>query len=372
MSLDTLMTPAALVDLDRVERNTRTMAERAHRLGVRLRPHVKTHACVEIARLQVQGHFGGVTVSTFAEARRFADAGFTDLTHAVPLAVGRLPEAAELTQRLERFSVLVDGPETVAAIEDCARERDVRFSVFLKVDCGYHRAGVDPADPDSARLAAALAASEHVDFRGLLTHAGHSYHCHDRDEVAVVAAQERDVIVAFAERLRADGVTVPEVSVGSTPTCSVVDDLTGVTEIRPGNNVFFDRFQRTIGSCDDDGPAFFVLTTVIARHSGRRQVLLDAGALALSKDAGASHVDPDAGYGELQDLDGRPLPGLRLHALSQEHGQVEAAPGVELPAVGQRLRVLPNHSCLSAACFRSYQVVRGREPVAEWDAPRGW
>ena len=317
MRIDQLPTPCALVDLDLLERNTERMAARASRLGVRLRPHVKTHSCIEAASLQTRGHFGGLTVSTLAEARAFAEAGFQDLTWAVPFAPASLQEALDLGRSVERLSLLLDGEAALSELETALAGRG-KAPVWLKVDCGYHRAGVDPARPESEALAARLVSSPAVDFRGLLTHAGHSYSCRTPEELKVVARAERDVTVSFARRLREAGLEVPEVSVGSTPTLAVADDLKGVTEVRPGNYVFFDAHQAAIGSCGLDEVAFSVLTSVISTSPHRGGALIDAGALALSKDRGAEHADPLAGHGLVADSVGRLREGWRVSALSQE------------------------------------------------------
>jgi len=374
MRIDELPTPAAVVDLDRLERNCAQMGEHVARLETRLRPHVKTHKCVEAARLQVHGHFGGITVSTLAEARAFAAAGFRDITYAVPIAPARVAEAAALVRQLDRFTVLVDGEVAAAELEACAAAQGVRFAVMLKVDCGYHRAGVDPVSDAAVALAARIAGSPGVDFRGVLTHAGHAYRCHNAAEIAAVAAQERAATVGFAERLRRAGIAVPEVSIGSTPTIALAEDLAGVSEVRPGNYVFFDSFQAAIGSCTLDNVAFFVVATVIGSYPERGVALLDAGALALSKDEGPRHVEEECGYGVLVDpVSRRPLPGLKLHGLSQEHGHVRGGVGAiaTLP-VGARVMVAPNHSCLAAALFERYAVARGDAVVAEWRPVRGW
>ena len=372
MNLDELRTPCALVDLDRFEANASAMAERAHRLGVRLRPHVKTHKCVEAARIQTRGHFGGITVSTLAEARGFAAADFTDITYAVPVAPQRLAEVIEVGTGIERLAVVADHVVTVAAIEEAAAAHGVVLPVWLKLDCGLHRAGVDPLSEQAVALAARLARSPDVDFRGVLTHAGQSYRVRSRAEARLVARDEREVTTTFVARLVEAGIAVPEVSVGSTPTAVAANELGGITEIRPGNYAFFDAFQTAIGSCGLDEVALSVLTTVVSTFAGQQRAVIDAGALALSKDPGPTHVDPGCGFGRIVAVeDQHPLPGLRLSSLSQEHGILEG-PGVAALGPGSRLRILPNHSCLTAACFDDILVVRGTEVVDRWRPLRGW
>jgi D-serine deaminase-like pyridoxal phosphate-dependent protein len=369
-----LPTPCAVVDLDTVERNTRRMAERMARLGVRLRPHVKTHKCVEAARLQTRGHFGGITVSTLAEARHFASAGFRDITWAFPLPLPRIREAAELALSIDRLNLTIDNSAALHALETFPAASAFRFSVFLEVDCGDHRSGVDPGDPEAIALARRMAASEAIDFRGILTHAGHSYAARGVEEIREVAREERDAAAAFASRLRAAGVNVHDVSVGSTPTMSLAENLDGVTEARPGNYVFYDAFQASIGSCSLDDAAFSVLTTVVGHYPSRNRMIVDAGALALSKDAGPRHVAEGCGFGEFFDLAGRRLPELRLVKLSQEHGQIEGGEPLryERYPLGSRLRIVPNHSCLAAALYDRYHVVQEGRVAAEWRPVRGW
>lgn len=354
------------------------MRERAAALGVRLRPHVKTHKTVEAARLQVGAAAGPVTVSTLAEARFLSAAGFGDVTYAVPLAPARAGEAARLAAEMERLTVLIDAPESLDALEAFDGPA---VDAMLKVDCGYHRAGVDPAGAEGLDLAARLARSTACRFRGVLAHGGHSYHCRSREELLRVAAEERDVTAGFAERLRRNGIDVPEVSIGSTPTMAVAEELpgglAGITEIRPGNYVFFDAFQAAMGVCAEEDCAFTVLATVIGCHPERDTLVIDAGALALSKDRGADHLPGwDGGYGPVLDAaTGERLP-LVLHAISQEHGLIRAAPdGADVLAslrAGARVRIVANHSCLTAALFDRYHVVRDGTVVDVWHPCRGW
>ena len=372
MYLDDLSTPCALVDLDRLERNAARMAEKARRLGVRLRPHVKTHKCVEAARIQTADTFGGITVSTLAEARAFAAGGFTDVTYAVPIAPQKIAEAADLNDEIDALNILVDHLDTVRAVEETAASRSTVLPVFLEVDCGGGRSGVDPESEVTQILARRLADSDAIDFRGLLTHAGHSYRARNRPEAFEIACEERNVMATLAAELRDLDLEFPDVSVGATPAMRAIDDLTGITEVRPGNYIFFDAFQLTIGCCEIDEIAFSVLATVISVHPEHGRAVVDAGAVTLSKDPGPIHVDPEFGFGVPVALeDQHPLPGLRVASLTQEHGVV-SGPGVEALRPGTRIRIVPNHSCLSAACFERYYILRGTQVVDEWRPARGW
>ncbi len=359
-----LQTPAFLVDKLIVEQNCARMREKARASRVIFRPHVKTHKTVEIARMQHGSALGPITVSTLAEGEFFANAGFRDITYAVPIAPEKLERAAALARRIERLNLLIDSEPALRALEKQGSE----FDVFLKVDCGYHRAGVDPVDPQSMVLAAEIARSPAVRFRGLLAHAGHSYHARNAGEIRAIAREETDCLTRFRTLLSTVGIGDLLRSVGSTPTASVVERFDDVDEVRPGNYVFYDAFQSIIGSCRRDDCAVSVLTTVIGSYPQRGEAVIDAGALALSKDLGPDVIDPQFGYGIVCDLQLRPL-DIRLVTLSQEHGKLRTKTPL---AVGQQLRILPNHSCLTAAMYDVYHVIEGGRIVAEWHPVRGW
>lgn len=353
---DEVRTPALLLDLDVLERNLERMAERCEALGVALRPHFKTHKCLEIARRQVARSGAGGTVATGEEARAFAAGGIDDLVWAVPLEPGKVVEAAAI--KGSRLRVLVDDPATVAALA----AHGARFDVAIKVDCGYHRAGVDPEGATLLELARTITDAPSLELGGLLTHSGHAYAVHGPEQARRVAEQERDAMLRAAERLEASGLPRPWLSVGSTPAMMAARDLSGIDEARPGNYALFDFMQVGLGSCRVADCAATVLTAVVSNAAGHG--VIDAGALALSKDPGLGRVET---YGEIFEPDGsgRLSDELRVAALSQEHGKLSAA----VP-VGTRLRVLPNHSCLTVAHFDEFVVVRGDAVVDRWPIHR--
>lgn len=373
MRLETLQTPALVLDVGRVLRNAERMRTHVGEMGSRLRPHVKTHKCVEVARIQTAEHAGAITVSTLAEARGFAANGFRDITYAVPIEPGKFKAALELAKVCERLNLITDDPQIPALLNEAASRQGITLNLFLKVDCGYHRCGVDPDSNEALQIPRQIADASNLNFAGILTHAGHSYHCRTHAERLAVARQERDLMIALAERLRNSSVEVPTVSIGSTPTVTAVDHLKGIDEVRPGNYIFFDAFQAAIGSCEMDHCALTVLAAIVHRDTRRRELVIDAGAIALSKDRGAVEFDEECGYGRLLNLDGHDL-GLRVTSLSQEHGQISADDPFVMGQlkVGTRIRVLANHSCLTAAQHSYYNVLEGGEIVDRWEIQRGW
>src|SRR5215211_7962390 len=373
MELHHIRTPSLVLDAGRVRRNAERMSARVRELGASLRPHVKTHKCVEVARIQTGGGAGGITVSTLAEARAFAAHGFKDITYAVPIEPGKFAEALELSKLCERFALITDDAGIPPLLDEAARRAGVTLDLFLKVDCGYHRCGVEPERPEALEICRRIDDAAGLRFAGILTHAGHSYHARSPEELLSIARRERDVMTEFAARLRSDGIEVPVVSVGSTPTATHYDHLEGVDEARPGNYIFFDAFQATLGSCSFADCALTVLAAVVHRDPARRRVVLDAGAIALSKDRGPAEFDPACGFGRVLDLEGKDL-GLRVESVSQEHGAVAVADERLFDAlrVGTRVRVLANHSCLTAAQHTHYHVLEAGRVVDRWEIHQGW
>lgn len=378
LSLADLDTPALILDRAVLDRNLAAMQARARRHGVALRPHLKTAKSAEIARRATQGGFGGITVSTLAEARYFAAHGFTDILYAVGIVPSRLPAIQALRRQGAAVKIITDSPQMADAIAARGTAADP-LEVLIEIDSGAHRAGLAPGAAELMETARRLHQAPHAALLGVMTHAGHSYHCADVAGVRDVAEQERLAVVKAAARLRAAGIPCPVVSVGSTPTAIHARTLDGVTEMRPGVYMFNDLDQLALGSCGRDGLALSVLARVVGHYPARNQLLIDAGALALSKDLSATEFMPDIGYGLVEAVDGAGLAGLRVSEVNQEHGFVTASgplPFDRLP-IGAVLRVWPNHACITAAAYDRYHVVDpatgdGRAVIGTWDRVNGW
>ena len=280
MELTSVPTPCLLLDIARVQGNAASVTEKAKANNVRLRPHVKTHKCVEVAKIQTVGHDGAITVSTLAEARAFGKNRFDDITYAVPIERGKFADAIEILKGGVKLNLLTNDAYTVKGLDDAAGKAEVRFDVFVKIDCGYHRVGVEPHTPAAVEIPRLLSDSKNLTFAGILTHAGHSYNVTSKEEIIAIARHERDCMAELAERLRAQSIEVPTVSIGSTPSITHVDHLEGIDEIRPGNYVLFDAFQATLGSCGFGDAALTVLSAVTHKNSDHRRLVIDAGAIS--------------------------------------------------------------------------------------------
>jgi len=381
-ALDTLDTPAALIDRARMERNIVLMQQRMNALGVRFRPHVKTSKCIEVVRAQLAAGARGITVSTLKEAEEFFAAGVTDILYAVGIAPSKLERAMALTRRGCDLKLVVDNPAAATAIVEFCRARDWHPEVWIEVDTDGHRCGIKP-EQDALLEVGRILHDGALDVGGVMTHAGASYELDTRVALVTLAEQERAGCVRAAQRLRAAGIPCAAVSVGSTPTALSVERLDGVTEARAGVYVFFDLVMHNVGVCDLDDIALSVMTTVIGHQPEKGWVILDAGWMAMSRDRGTSKQIRDFGYGQPCALDGTPLERYVLADANQEHGILSAVDRgsgagaasddvVKRFPVGTKLRILPNHACATGAQFSEYHALAPTGELATWRRFGGW
>jgi D-serine deaminase-like pyridoxal phosphate-dependent protein len=374
-SLLALETPRLVLDLDRLERNCAAMRERCAALGVALRPHLKTAKSVDVAAIATGGVASGITVSTLKEAEHFANAGYRDILYAATIVPAKLAHAARIQATGADLVLVTDSPDVVAAASRFAAERKVTLSFLIEIDCGEHRSGLAAGSPDIVAVARAIASAAGLRLRGVMTHAGHSYGIDDPTKVIPIAAAERDAAVNAAEAIRAAGLPCEIVSIGSTPTVMFAEHLRGVTEARAGIYMLWDLAQLSRRICRIDDIAVSVLASVIGHNYAGGTIILDAGALALSKDIGANRYLPEAGYGYLCDsLTLARLGTLAVETVHQEHGTVpvnDAAWFERLP-VGSLVRVLPNHACITCAAYEAFDAIRGDAVVGRFPRVNGW
>jgi D-serine deaminase-like pyridoxal phosphate-dependent protein len=350
-----------VLDASIMEANIARLRERMRKLGVALRPHVKTAKCIEVAKRCLEGQPGGITVSTLAEAEYFAAQGVRDILYAVGIAPNKVEHVKDLRRRGVELAVVLDNLEQAKFIGD--------LPALIEIDCDHHRSGAKPDGRGLPELGRAV-----KNLRGVMTHAGSSYNCTSTEAIAEVAEMERRAVVTAAQRLR---LNAPTVSVGSTPTAHFARSLEGVTEVRAGVYVFFDLVMAGISVCRIEDIALSVLATVIGHQPDKGWAITDAGWMAMSRDRGTAAQALDQGYGLVCDADGRPLDGVIVSDANQEHGILshrsgEAARMPKLP-VGTMVRILPNHACATGAQHKAYQVVRGSRRIeARWERIGGW
>lgn len=375
-TLATLDTPAAIVSLEKMQRNIARMQQRADALGVRFRPHVKTTKCAQVVAAQRAAGASGITVSTLKEAEQFFAQGVTDILYAVGMAPHRLAQALELRRRGCALQILTDSVEGAQAIARFGQEHGHAFDVLIEIDTDGHRSGIKP-DEDALLEVGQLLHRGGMQLAGVLTHAGSSYELDAPAAIAQLAEQERAGCVRAAQRLRAAGMPCDIVSVGSTPTALEAASLEGVTELRAGVYVFFDLVMRNVGVCREEDIALSVLTTVIGHQADKGWAIVDAGWMAMSRDRGTARQQRDYGYGQVCTLEGQAIDGYILSGANQEHGILSAqgAPDTDIVSrfpTGTRLRVLPNHACATGAQFPQYHALAEDGALQTWGRFHGW
>lgn len=328
-------TPALLVDLDRLSANIQRYADIAAQGSVRLRPHIKTHKTPEIARMQLQAGAGGITAAKLSEAEVFVNAGITDIFVAYPI-VGM--EKARHAARLAHTCHLIVGAESSTGIQQlsaAAVEAGTTLYVRVEINTGLNRSGVDNNAAEA--LCHLVHSLPGLELDGIFTFRGVSFSGAKTRNPQALGQQEGEVMVALAEQLRKAGLPIKEVSVGSTPTSPYAARVPGVTEVRPGTYVFFDRMTTRTGTSSVNEIALSILATVVSRPAPDRAII-DAGSKTFCGDVIPESVNLE-GYGVTTDG----LNGVVIR-MSEEHGIVRLAPGFA-PEVGDKLAFFPNHVC---------------------------
>lgn len=361
--LESVETPALVIDHGVLVQNVSDMAERARRAGVSLWPHAKTHKSGRVAALQREHGAAGLTVATVREAEYFAGVGFDDILLAYPpVGAWRLERLLELAKRI-RLRVVLDSTEAVELLAESGRRVGIAVDYLWEVDCGVRRTGTAPGR-ETARLLASAPKRTDARLAGLMTFAGHVYGAASTDEIAQIAAAEGEAVRETAAALAGVGIEVEALSVGTTPTSHFLERAGGVSEARPGNYVFYDATQVLLGIVCRERCALSVLATVVSRPDERR-LILDAGSKALA----AERLSPrTTGFGFVVGQE-----GLVVERLFEEHAIVTSEEPIRIP-IGARVRVVPNHACAAVNLHDRMLIVdQGDEVVDIWPIePRGW
>ena len=364
MLLSDLPTPQVLIDRTRAMNNVARVQSLASNAGVRLRPHAKTHKSPVVAGWQIDAGAVGICCAKIGEAEVFAGTGITDIRLPYPINPVNAPRLISLMDRAT-ISIIVDHADVLRGWSDAMRRAGRTLDVLIKVDVGFHRCGIDP-NGDPLGFIQAAAALPGIRLRGLLSHAGHAYHAASEDQLRAIAKEEAETLADLRARAGASGIALDEISVGATPTLRFSAGQKGVTELRPGNYVYFDRTQVALGAASLDDCALTVLATVVSKHPGR--IILDCGSKTLTSDQ-ARGIAAATGYGAVLAGDSDALDyareideALLIERLSEEHATVRVNGTTRLEP-GDRVRVVPNHSCVVSNLVDVIRVVEGDEVV---------
>jgi len=360
--------PTLLLNSERVKRNIKRMADKALISGVNFRPHFKTHQSVYIAEFFKEESVSSITVSSLDMAVYFSRAGWKDISVAFPVNIKEIETINRLAGSAN-LHLLVESEETVSFLSN-----NLLFTVniWIKIDVGSKRTGIDCRDFTAVKeLARQISSSDKLRLMGLLTHAGHSYKAAGKDEVKNIYRDMVNKLYDLKDKLRDEGYDDIMLSVGDTPTCSLVADLSEVDEIRPGNFVFYDVTQVLIGSCTEEDIAVALACPVVAKHRDRMEIVVYGGAVHVSKDS-VRLKDGTLIYGltafgnssRVEDGWGRALKNSYVKSVSQEHGVIKLDKEYfDRIKIGDVIYILPVHSCLTANLMRSYTILNSGQVV---------
>ncbi len=353
-------TPYVLIDGPKMERNILKMADVASENGVALRPHVKTHKIPGIARKQVEAGAAGITVAKVSEAEVMADGGLKDIFVAFPLVTEtKIRRAIGLAKKRVRLILGVDSKQGARKLSSLAGEKGLTLEVRLEVDSGLGRTGVPRSE--AADLAREISALDNLDLTGVYTYRGAVLEdgspAADLEEAGRL---EGEFMVSVADEIRDAGVPIREVSLGSTPTAEHAAGVEGVTEIRPGTYIFYDRMQAALGVCPLSDCALRVVVTIVSRPRPDLAII-DGGSKTFATD-----VQPKAaplnltGFGHVVGH-----PGAVLGRVTEEHGMLSVDEHSDL-RVGDKVEIIPNHVCSTVNLHDEVHVLAadgGREKV---------
>ncbi len=348
-----------LLDKAKCLNNITRMAEKARRNRIRLRPHFKTHQSAQVGEwFRAQG-VEAITVSSLRMAVYFAQHGWQDIMVAMPANIREIETINALARSIKLHLIAVN----IETLQALARQLQHPVNIWIKIDTGYRRTGVLPHNyQDLDQLMAFIASQGRFVFQGFLSHDGHTYKQTDKEAIQTI----HNTSVYLLQQLRRRYNSLfPQIqlSTGDTPSCSILEDLSGVDEIRPGNFVFYDLMQQRIGSCAYQDIAVCVACPVVALHPERQELIIYGGSVHFSKEA-IMLEDSSLMYGEVVELHpegwSAPLEEMEVVSLSQEHGVVRASDEqLRKYSVGDLIYILPVHSCLTADLMKGYLTLEG-------------
>lgn len=335
-------TPAVVVDLDVVDRNIARVQGLCDAAGIANRPHVKTHKCVALAKLQREAGARGITCQKLGEAEVMAAGGLDDILISYNLigehATGRLGRLLEATS----VTVAADSPTTVEGLQRAGEIAGRPLPVVVECDTGRKRAGV-VTPGEAIELALQITRSPHLSFAGLMFY--------PTENSWPETQQFHD---AVRTELASNGITFAVVSTGGTPNLANIGRLSGATEHRAGTSIFNDRMMIAASVARLEDCALQVYSTVVSRAAVDRGII-DAGSKTLTSDQGG--LD---GYGLI-----REHPNARIEKFAEEHGFLDLRGCNEKPGVGEIVRIVPNHVCVVVNMVDRLIAVRGEEIVGE-------
>ncbi|RPH32294.1 MAG: alanine racemase [Bacteroidales bacterium] len=341
--------PYLLLDKGKCLENIKKMVNKAKKNNLKLRPHFKTHQSIEVGTWYKQLGVDTCTVASFPMAKYFASGGWNDITVAFPVSIFDVEIINSIGQQIN-LNITTSSYKNLNSITNADIHR--KLGIYIELDCGHGRSGLSPDNNrEIALMVNLIEQNKYFHLKGFITHAGHTYGAESIEEVEVM---HRKALKLLSQIKLFWNESYPEISIsyGDTPSCSISEDFYGVDEIRPGNFVFYDVTQASIGSCTHKSIAIALICPVVDVYSERGEATIRGGAVHLSKDF-ILLPNGSKSYGLICPFNGKkweqPIEGLWLKSISQEHGVIASkdADIISKLKPGQLVAILPVHSCLT-------------------------
>ncbi|MHA1557593.1 MAG: alanine racemase [Candidatus Heimdallarchaeota archaeon] len=354
--------PTLFIDEVQVKKNIKKMVEKANMSKVTFRPHFKTHQSAIVGEWFKKFGVEKIAVSSIDMAEYFAKNGWNDISIAFPFNIRQIERVNKLAKKIT-LNLLV---ESLDVIEFLKENITSQINLWIKTDAGYHRTGIDWNDEGTlSKLIRIIKSAKNLLFEGLLVHSGHTYHTRSKDEIEEIYEDTILKLKNIQERLLLQGFSIVKLSIGDTPSCSIIDDFSGIDEIRPGNFVFYDITQLKLGSCTEDEIAVALACPIVALHPEREEITIYGGGIHLSKEHlqinenqksfGSVALPAKNGWGKIQEK-------IYVKSISQEHGIVHAPKEFQKQIkIGDILYIIPIHSCMTANLMKRFYTTDGLE-----------
>ena len=351
--------PTVMIDEEKCRRNIDRIAIKAKKNGLIFRPHFKTHQSAEIGNWFRDYGVNAITVSSVKMAKYFADNGWKDITIAFPINILEIDDINELAGNIKLNILIVDSEPLSILLDKVSNE----LGVFLKVDVGTHRTGILPEnDTEIKKVIDTIKNSKYLRLKGFLAHYGHTYQCKNRNEIEDIFNKSNKILIDLKKSFFNEGI----ISIGDTPSCSLMNDFAEIDEIRPGNFIFYDIMQLNIGSCFEEDIAIVLVSPIVAKHKERNEIVVYGGAVHLSKD---TIIDKNNNkvFGYVVEMNdngwGRIIENTFVKSVSQEHGIIKVNSDDSLlfkKHSGDLIGIMPVHSCLTADLNGKYITTKDK------------
>jgi D-serine deaminase-like pyridoxal phosphate-dependent protein len=348
MNIESIKRPSLVIDTLKVNGNIQKFIKKAKVNKVLFRPHFKTHQSERIGELFRKQGIDKIAVSSISMAKVFVKNAWSDITIAFPFNIREVRELKQLT-KFVRINTLISAPEQIVVLKNISQ---FQTGFFIKIDTGMHRTGFEPFQiKEIEEILTIGKMNKKLIFKGFLSHFGHTYQAQNKEQVELIYKSSVSELQKLKKKFEKQYPTII-ITIGDTPSCSILKDLKGTDEIRPGNFVYYDLMQMKLGSCTENEIAAIVACPVIDKNLNRNELLIYGGAVHLSKEY-IIDSQGNKSFGSIVELNetgwSKSVRGTFLKSISQEHGIVQCNPEfLSKINVGDLIGILPVHSCLTA------------------------